>query len=218
MPRLSYFAISLVRRVLRRTVATAAILAGLTGEVQAAATWPSGVACSGGEFGGWRGTPIDVAVGWAPWKTGWEGMVKYFAQGAPRRLKQRAPIVSIGVALLTRESAGQFGACADGKFDSYFRAIGQHLSQQGLGNAHIRLGWEASGDWYPWSIGNQAEAYKACFRRAAFALRSEALGLQINWHLSKKGRLKMPIDEVYPGNDVVDVIAISFPEYPCHSS
>lgn len=210
------------RKAFCRAAAAAALTACLVGQAHAGPSglpWASGAICSGSEFVAWRGRALDIAIGYAPWKTGWDDMVGYFAKGGAKSVAGKAPEVSIGVGLLAKGSDGRFGECAAGRFDQHFRAIGQHLSRQGLGRTHIRLGWEASGNWYPWSIGNQVEPYKACFRRAVDALRSGAPGLRITWHMAKKGKLSFPVTSAYPGDAHVDEIAISYYDrYPAHPS
>lgn len=202
--------VPLMRRMVRRGLTAAALLAALAAPAQAGSLpWKSGVACSGAEFGAWRGQKVDMAIGFAPWRT-WSSMVAYFAKGGASRVKKRGTNASFGVGLLTSESAGRFTDCAAGRFDAHFRAIGQNLARQGMGNADIRLGWEANGHGWPWSIGDQVEPYKACFRRAVTALRSGAPGLSISWHMAKRGKLRGPVTAAFPGAPYVTNVAMSF--------
>ena len=53
-----------------------------------------------------------------------------------------------------------------------------------------RLGWEANGDWYPWTaVGKPAAQWRDCFTRVAKAMKAAAPNLRISWHMAKEGRI-----------------------------
>lgn len=213
------------KRCLRRTFSAAGLalvlISSVIGSVKAGSlsglSWNSGAACSSSEFENWRGRKMDVVVKWAPFVT-WDHTLRYFRGTALSGAAQGGRIVSIGLGMVPEDHAGRFAQCAQGQYDAYFREIGQQLAAKGLGDAVIRLGWEANGDWYPWSIGEQVDAYKACFRRQAGALRSSAPGLRIEWDMEKKGRLKVPVTNAYPGDDVVSHVGVHhYDRWPVYS-
>jgi hypothetical protein len=54
------------------------------------------------------------------------------------------------------------------------------LAGNDVGDAEIRLEWEASGDWFPWSAaGKPPEQWKACFTHVAKAMTAAAPKLRI---------------------------------------
>jgi hypothetical protein len=136
-------------------------------------------------FASWRGTPLGVAVGWAPYGS-WSDMLGYFGGRNPRTLKAKNPNVSIGVGLFPK--GGSLSACAAGQYDGNFKTIGSRLAASGVGDAELRLGWEPGSANPPWTAVNKPpEQWRACFVRAAKALLGAAPNLRIAWHMNKKG-------------------------------
>ena len=74
-------------------------------------------------------------------------------------------------------------------------------------NAEIRLGWEANGDWFPWSAGSQPELWKQCFTRIANVWKSESTDFRICWSLSKKGRID--VRTIWPEGAPITNICLS---------
>jgi hypothetical protein len=172
--------------------AAAAVLVALTGSAALAhnAGWKSGArnndATTG--FAGWRGTGLEVVSGWIDWRNGWSGMQSYAGGSNPRTLRSKSSNVSFGHGLFP--SGGSLAACASGEYDDEQREVARRLANNGVGDAEIRLGWEANGDWFPWSAaGKPAEQWKQCFTRVANAMKGEAGGLRIAWSMGKKGRV-----------------------------
>lgn len=177
--------------------------------------WKSGAACSGTDFTSWRGRKMDVGVGWAPQES-WSSLVRYFQRSGAKRVAAGGR-ASIGLPLLARGSDGKFKECASGAFDSHFKAIGAYLNSQGNGNTIVRLGWEANNTSYPWRVNGDVAGFKACFARAVTALRSGAPGIQIAWHMAKKGKHKGPVTELYPGDAYVNEVSLSYYDrFPFH--
>lgn len=178
--------------------------------------WPSGMACfrhgaiTPAVLAAWRGRELDVVLGWAP-RESWARMLVWLnGGGLGAFVGERHRAVVLSIPLLTNDYAGRFDACVAGAFDQKFAELGRILVRRGLANAIIRLGWEANGSWFPWSVGTQKDAYKACFRRAVQAIRSQAPQVLIDWPMAEKGHLRYSVTEIYPGDDVVDIVSISF--------
>ena len=79
----------------------------------------------------------------------------------------------------------------------------------------VRLGWEANigSDNHPWGVdtAGQVPDYKRCWRRAATALKSGGPGLQVEWTSAKKTQnTAFTALDLYPGDDVVDVIGVHY--------
>ena len=149
-----------------KTYSTApAIVAGLTGvavtllvtfaQPAQAADWRSGVRNNDttNPFASWRGTSLGVVSGWIDWKKGWSGMYSYASGTQPRALRAKSSNVSFGHGLFPE--GGSLAACAKGDYDDEQREVARRLAANGAGDAEIRLGWEASGDWFPWSAAGK---------------------------------------------------------------
>jgi hypothetical protein len=121
----------------------------------------------------------------------------------------------VSLPLLPSSNKGQFAQCAAGAFDGYFRQIGANLKAAGAKGTVVRLGWEANigSDSHPWGVDSAAQvpAYKACWRRAAAALKAGGPGLLLEWTNAKKTNNRaLSIAAMYPGDDAVDVIGVHY--------
>ena len=191
-----------------RTILTVFMFLGLSSEMATAAvSWKSGSNGHGaGGFASWRGAPLGLATGWAPWDN-WNNMLSYSSSNNPRRLRSLSSNVSIGLGLFPR-SGGNLADCAAGKYASNHRTIGSRLAANGVGDAEIRLGWEASGDWFAWSAaGKPADQWKSCFTRVAKAMKAAAPKLRIGWFMAKKGRVD--VRTIYPADAPITNIGVS---------
>ena len=136
----------------RRLVAAAtAVLMAVTGSAALAhnAGWLSGARNNDATtaFAHWRGTPrLGVVSGWIDWKNGWSGMYNYASGRNPRTLRSKSSNVSFGHGLFP--GGGSLAACASGDYDDEQREVARRLVNNGVGDAEIRLGWEANGDWF----------------------------------------------------------------------
>ena len=191
-----------------RAILAATILLGLSVQtVVAKPTWKSGASGhSAGSFAVWRGAPLGLATGWAPWGN-WSNMLSYMSGNGPRVLRSMSSNVSIGVGLFPK-SGGNLADCAAGKYAANHRAFGSRLAANGLGNAEIRLGWEANNASYPWTaVGHSADQWKACFTNAAKAIKAGGPGLRIAWHMAKKG--KIGVTNLWPDGAPITNIGVS---------
>jgi len=125
------------------------------------------------------------------------------------------------------EGKGDSAPCASGAYDEYWKAFGRWLVQKNRGDSIVRLGWEGNGDYMYWSVTDADLVnanWKACWRRCAQAIRSAAPSVLLEWTINGHGSSTYgghhPYDvyahpNVYPGDDVVDVIGIdSYDQYP----
>jgi hypothetical protein len=191
-----------------RTVLSAAVVLGLSsGAVLAEPAWKSGVSGANGTgFASWRGASLGLATGWAPWNN-WSSMIGYMSSSNPRALKARSSNVSIGLGLFPK-SGGNLADCAANRYAANHRSIGSRLAANGVGDAELRLGWEASNASYPWTaVGHSAEQWKACFTNAAKAIKSGGPNLRIAWHMAKKGKINPK--NIYPDGAPITNIGVS---------
>ena len=123
----------------------------------------------------------------------------------------------VSVPMLNQDSSGQLAAGAAGAFDGYFRTLAQEMVDDGLGDAIIRLGWEANGDWYPWRASVDPEAWKAYFKRIVGVMRSvqpkvagqpaQAFEFDLTYNRGTSGTA-MRFETMYPGDEWVDIIGL----------
>ena len=135
--------------------------------------------------------------------------------GRMQRDAAQAPLLVVSQPLLPSSNKRQFAQCAAGAFDGSFRQIGANLKAAGAKGTVVRLGWEANigSDSHPWGVDDagQVAAYKACWRRAAAALKAGGPGLLLEWTSAKKTQNKaLSIAAMYPGDDVVDVVGVHY--------
>lgn len=177
-------------------------------------SWLSGMSCTDmGAAASWRGSPVTASVGWAPYKHGWDEIITYFSGGNMRKFvnaKAAGALPSIGLPMMPESDRGQFSKCNSGKFDGYFEKIASLLKGRGLDDIVLRLGWEGNLQSYPWIAGSNVAQYKSCFRRIVKTMRSVVPGLKFDWHNGKRTRFDNEAADLYPGDDVVDMIGLSY--------
>ena len=121
--------------------------------------------------------------------------------------------ISVAIDLIVKGGNPTYatGIASPYPYDQYFTTTGQQLASL-WPNAYVRLGHEFNGNGsYPWSKPSTAWTadadYLAFFRRAALALKAQAPNIKIVWNPLLHANTVDP-RTVYPGDDVVDVIAI----------
>jgi hypothetical protein len=193
--------------MIRAILTTVTLVLLATDAAQAAPSWKSGSNGSGaGSFASWRGSPLGLAVGWAPFDN-WTSMLNYMSSSNPRKLKSLSSNVSIGLGLFPRPG-GNPADCAANRYATNHRTIGSRLTANGVGNAELRLGWEASNDSYPWTaVGKPADQWKTCFTNAAKAIKSGGPGLRISWHMAKKGKIN--VNTIWPSGAPITTVGVS---------
>lgn len=110
------------------------------------------------------------------------------------------------------ESFGQPGLslCANGEFDSHYQKLADNLVAHGLQKTILRVGWEFSGNWMPWSAIGLEILYAACFRRIVETMRLQQPEGKFEFEWS--GNFDMPaemFEKTYPGDEFVDYIGLS---------
>jgi Glycosyl hydrolase family 26 len=121
-------------------------------------------------------------------------------RGTPYRLSQSVPM------LMAKDTSLKQGAA--GAYDRHFVALGKLLVEMGHSDAYLRIGWEFNGGWYPWAAAHDPDAFKAYFRRIVAALRTvPGQKFRVVWNPAQ-GTQQIDPERVYPGDDVVDVVAL----------
>ncbi len=158
-----------------------------------------------------RGRKSDFYETW-PNRWSWTEIRNPDIYGAVSAVAGKPGRLQIGIAMLPEDGSGSFATCATGAYDQYYKDIGSKLASLGRGDSVIRLGWEANGDWYKWSIGSgDPTPYIQCFRREVQALRSTAPNLRIDWNMNKDSHMgTRSVAAAYPGDTYVDIIGLDF--------
>lgn len=154
----------------------------------------------------WRGTPMDIVPVFIPQDTGWAEFTKNPIwvldqyKGYPARISLAVPL---------NEPGSTLAQVAAGTYDSYFRTLAKNVVAAGRGDSDIRLGWEFNGDWYKWAATDPT-SYKAAFRRISALFKSVSPSFTIDWNGNWGGSQvgHDPFTELYPGDDVVDVVGL----------
>ena len=101
---------------------------------------------------------------------------------------------------------------AAGEYDEHWQRFGRNLVDQGLGSSIIRIGWEMNGDWYETHyVGDTEELreqWKEYFRRIVMAIEVEGSAFEIDFNIAEGPQDSVEIDQLYPGDDYVDIIGI----------
>lgn len=176
--------------------------------------WTGGYKSTGRmeEAGAWRGRPFDVATTYATHST-WAGITEN--DFAASTFKGFDGVLAYGLPMLPDDRRGQWGDVTSGAHDGTFRTIARQLVANGHGDAAVRIGWEANGDWFPWAVTNDtAPQYIEAFRRIVSVMRDAAPNLTFWQDLSAGtaltgGSNRMdPLTKLYAGDDFVDGISV----------
>jgi len=173
------------------------------------------------QFSAWLGNEATYALDFVDDRQTWNNIANYSdwlldPWSAWVKAKDGRRMV-VSVPLLNQDSSGKLAEGARGDYDRYFRALAQEMADKGLGNAVIRLGWEANGDWYPWKASTDPGAWKAFYRRVVGVMRSvqpsvtgqpaQNFKFDLTYNLGTSGTA-IKFDTIYPGDDVVDIIGL----------
>lgn len=173
-------------------------------------SWRSGQACyTRYDLERHRGRRHDVYVEFSG-RNNFADVVRVVSTWHPRVYAQRPGRLSLALPMLTNDMRFQWQRCLNGSLDRHFLDIGRALNSKGLGNAIIRLGWEANGSGFPWKIRENVSEYKACFQRQVQLLRSVAPGLQIDWTMRKATEGRQGAHMLYPGDQFVDIVGVNY--------
>ena len=128
------------------------------------------------------------------------------------------PQMVIGFPMLPESHRGQLAQCAAGVFTSRMRAVRAAMIGAGRGGQFIRLGWEpnrvGSQNRFPWAATGDGRTWVGCWRRWAAVLNPPTAlpeeRFKLVWNMANRGTWAGPIDQLYPGDDVVDVVGSQF--------
>ena len=172
--------------------------------------WASGVTWPVQPFAAWRGRPLDLRTVFYG-KTTWDHL------RASAKTRPELARMAIGFPMLPITHDGQLEQCAAGAFDATLRAVRDNMLASGWKGSFVRLGWEANrikgggtGHAFPWAAKGDGSSYVGCFRRWVGILNPGTKNFTIVWNMGNLGSFPHPIAKLYPGNDVVDIVASNF--------
>jgi hypothetical protein len=149
-----------------------------------------------------------------PWQlSNWEGSPYTMVWGVPM-----VPCGGPSTQCSTNES--DYNEVADGGANGYFTTLAQKLVAAGFGSSYIRLGWEFNGSWMGWSICNEdgsgltswASDFVPAYRNIVTSMRSvSGANFKFIWNPLDSSNVGCPganLENFYPGNSYVDVVAL----------
>lgn len=158
------------------------------------------------DFARWLGRRPDRASDFLA-DTSWRDIVKAAERSTRCWTPQGLPM-SVAVPMLPRDGSASLQEGAAGTYDSHFADVARILVAQGQAEAVVRIGWEFNHDWYPWRASAAPQAWPICWRRIVDSMRGVAgAQFRFDWCVGW-GQGKVDPAEVYPGDDVVDIIGM----------
>jgi Glycosyl hydrolase family 26 len=167
--------------------------------------WASGVAgraSDSTDFGAWRGEPIGAVAVWSD--TDAEAQTSLSAVAAYDAF---VGDLDVAVGGLVRGETWQ--EAATGAFVPRWTEAMRNLRamRAGKGITYVRIAHECNGDWMAWGVNaTNLAAYKAGYRLYASIVRKEFPEARLTWSPNGGNHTDVSIDQLYPGDDVVDVV------------
>lgn len=150
---------------------------------------------------------------WAEWVQPWITNPRYgYTDWVRRPGGSRTLVLTINlVPNSVAKQPGWRARCAAGRFDADARLLARNLAAADLGRSVIRLGKEMNGPWELDWIGTTKatwHAWAGCFAHLVRAMRAvPGAHLRFDWNVNANYE-DIPLQEYYPGDDVVDIIGI----------
>jgi hypothetical protein len=193
--------------------------------------WPSGATKPGIGFEAWRGNRLMDVYTLFLRRNNWTQVIQT-AQESVSRASTLGPRLVIAVPMLPKTQKGQLERCAVGAFDPPIRSVtdamlsagGQALANQGK-PIILRLGWEANliAVGHPWRATGDGISWRDCFRRWVGILDPKVdhdadpltppqrrKRFLITWNMANRGTLPHTIENMWPGDDYVDIVGSQF--------
>jgi hypothetical protein len=157
---------------------------------------------------------IDRIVCFTPNAQDWNGLamqawwLEDFGEPASRWAADYGTVVSLQ---LVPQGESVTSATSSEVFNAY-KGIGQALVGAGLHRAILRIGWEHTGTWYPWSSVGKETAFRDRYKDAVNGARSAA-GQEFLFDWNHAGGKPLNLD-AFPGNYYVDVVSVDLYDAP----
>ncbi len=176
------------------------------------ATWTAGASGGGvasGEFAAWRGSPVTMSGTWADSN---DGQVELWTlqPGAEFGDWDGALDVAIG-AIGPGETWAQAAA---GAYDARWAASLQEMASlraDRTGTTYIRFAHEMNGNWYPWSVPQEATAdFIAAWQRYRALQVQYFPGARLVFEVNSQTPYDWDWRTLFPGSQYVDVVSVSY--------
>jgi hypothetical protein len=116
--------------------------------------------------------------------------------------------LALAVPMLTQDHRNTLALGAAGAYDAHYQRLAHTLVSVGRADAVIRLGWEFNGDWSTWCPAKDPSSFIRYWRRIVGVMRAApGAKLRFDWNPAL-GHAAIAPDQVYPGDDVVDIIGL----------
>lgn len=164
-------------------------------------------------FGAWRGRPSDIASVITGWATETQVMTGEWSLSVLNGFGGR---VMVALPLVPTDGSWTLANVVAGAKDYIWRKVANDLMTRGHDRAVIRVGWNANSPFVPWtaSAGN-AQMWKDAYRRVVQQMRAISPGFRFVFEvaagvaLSGSAARTGALSELYPGDDVVDLVGLT---------
>jgi hypothetical protein len=154
-------------------------------------------------FGNWRGRPVDVVTSYLGTDT-WQGITNVAGEGLTGYLAGSTVHRVWSVPMLPLGESASLSTEANGGYNDKFATVAKALIAGGDGSSTIRLGWEMTGDWYPWSGAKNPTAFVGAWRQIVNTMRAQS-GAHFTFDFNIAMFNSDP-SVLYPGDSYVDLI------------
>lgn len=171
----------------------------------------SGLGVADGAFEKWLKQPVTVAATWADHSATVQTRLTPLAT----EYADWDGAIDIAVGGTVLGSSENYRAAATGAYDKRWRAAAARLSKlRGTAKTptFVRPFHEMNGDWFDnWAVtADNAADYRAAHARYTRILRAAMPQVYISWSPNSGDHSGLPVQQWYPGDDVVDCVA---PDY-----
>jgi beta-mannanase len=176
--------------------------------------WHSGASgdeANTGTFGSWRGSPVTIIGTWNDTTDAVER-----AQASVGEISQHYHgDMDVSVGGLQSQGAGETWAqAAQGKYLDRWTEIVKNLAaarRGAKGVTYVRFAHEMNGDWYDWKVGTKdVDDFKKSWRMFHDLLKKEFPQAQLVFSPNSASHNGIGIDQIWPGDDLVDVVGVDF--------
>jgi hypothetical protein len=168
----------------------------------------SGVIAKGGlpavnAFGNWRGRAVDVVTSYTATDT-WAGITNVAGEALTGYLSGSSVHRVWSVPMLPLNESASLSTEANGGYNDKFATVAKALIAGGDGSSTIRLGWEMTGDWYPWSGAKNPTAFVGAWRQIVNTMRAQSgAHFTFDFNIAMFNSDPTPM---YPGDAYVDLV------------
>ena len=167
----------------------------------------SGESASSGMFGTWRGKPIQVAATWGD--TSADDQTRVTSLDAYNGFDG-----DMDVAIGALAPGDTWAQAAQGAYVERWRAAVRSIAARRSGKAgttYVRFAHELNGDWFDWKVRpGDVDAFHTAWRLYRGILAQEFPAAKLVFSPSNGSHNGVPVEQLWPGDDVVDVVGVDF--------